>query len=720
MTAAAALSTSPNSSAPAFAGFRKSAFDAAIVGNGHAAGVVFVAPDGRVLLMHRAPDEENFGGHWGLPGGKAEDGETPDAAALREVEEETGYRHAGPLKMMDRVKTPKGMVFTTFAAPVDDKFAPEMADGEHTGFTWADLAHLPQPLHPSVAKTLGADIGVAADMTPEDWTGLRDGFLKWTREEAAEPEHARDDDLRDGKPGVGTVIKLQRQVRDNEERERQGMDVAGDSALVLALDRDSVREKDRDGRLRVARANISKANICPYRGSEIPNWSKLGLDPDRVYNLLRAPDELQKAMESSNGVPLLRKHVAVNAEDHKPYEVVGSLGTDADFDGEYLSNSLFVNARDAIDGIESKKKRELSMGYHYDADMTPGNFGGNAYDGVMRNIVVNHVALVEDGRAGPDVVVGDSMENLNMKPTRFAALTLAMTSAALAPLMAMDAKMAIPLEPFAKLNRQNFKANRADVLAAVRKAVDGKLAKGIAFDESPVAKVLEALEEMTGEAADESVSEEQHKAMEAAAAGNSDLGIPKKVGQEFADKDKGKTFDAEPLKAFLAEKGLGEDDISSVMSMLPSAQATDEDDEEKRKDEAEGARLKDREQGKDEDKMKDDEKVTKQAMDAAIRGVRDNERNIRVALGKVKPWVGELPASMAFDSAADVFRHALKMRGFEGHATVHADALEPILNAMEKPNARKSATREPLAMDEGSKTLAVKIAPGLEHIRIGA
>ena len=70
------------------------------------------------------------------------------------------------------------------------------------------------------------------------------------------------------------------------------------AALTLALDRDSVREKDRDGRLRVTRANISKANICPYRGSEIPDWQKLGLDPDHVYNLLRAPEELQKAAES--------------------------------------------------------------------------------------------------------------------------------------------------------------------------------------------------------------------------------------------------------------------------------------------------------------------------------------------------------------------------------------------------------------------------------------
>jgi hypothetical protein len=40
--------------------------------------------------------------------------------------------------------------------------------------------------------------------------------------------------------------------------------------------------------------------------------------------------------------------------------------------------------------------------------MTPGTYGGIKYDGVMRDIVGNHVALVEEGRAGADVHVGDA------------------------------------------------------------------------------------------------------------------------------------------------------------------------------------------------------------------------------------------------------------------------------------------------------------------------
>ena len=40
--------------------------------------------------------------------------------------------------------------------------------------------------------------------------------------------------------------------------------------------------------------------------------------------------------------------------------------------------------------------------------MTTGTYDGVEYDGVMRDIIGNHVALVEVGRAGSDVVVADS------------------------------------------------------------------------------------------------------------------------------------------------------------------------------------------------------------------------------------------------------------------------------------------------------------------------
>lgn len=67
----------------------------------------------------------------------------------------------------------------------------------------------------------------------------------------------------------------------------------------LAFDRASVRTYDQDGRLHVAITPISKANVCPYLGSEIPDWEELGLDAQRTYRLLRDPDELARAARPS-------------------------------------------------------------------------------------------------------------------------------------------------------------------------------------------------------------------------------------------------------------------------------------------------------------------------------------------------------------------------------------------------------------------------------------
>jgi hypothetical protein len=490
-----------------------------------------------------------------------------------------------------------------------------------------------------------------------------------------------------------------------------------DSRFLIAQDRDTVREKTRDGRLVVKKTNISKANVCPYRGEEIPGWEELGLDPQRVYNLLRDPEELAKAAPSLNGVQLLKIHKPVSADDHKPYDTVGSLGTDAEFDGEYLTNSIFVNARESIDGIESGKQRELSAGYHYKPDMTPGNFRGTAYDGVMREIVFNHVALVSDGRAGPDVIVADEAlkESKMVKATRFGAMVLALTGSQVAPLLAQDQKITLTKDLFAPLTSKNFKDSKPKLLAGVRLAMDGKLKKGIALDAS-MEKIGKAFDDFSSNmgSMDEPAPEDK-------------MSDEPAIEAVKAPVETGSTYDAEPLKGFLRDCGMDEEKIAKCMDMMPKAMAGDEDDEEAKKKKAEEEKAAQDKAAKDAEMDKD--KITKPAMDAALKAqadhfqkeltkVRDTERGVRVAIAEVHPWTGDLPASMAFDSATDVYRHALVMKNVDGAKTLHADALLPILKTLPKNGVqpRNDSGDHHLAMDSSAVSEAIKMAPGLENI----
>lgn len=336
------------------------------------------------------------------------------------------------------------------------------------------------------------------------------------------------------------------------------------------------------------------------------------------------------------------------------------------------------------------------------------------------------------------------------KPTRLAAGLLLRTASAVNPLLAMDAKIDyMPI--FKDLNTKNFSAD--DVMKRLRTAVKGKL---IAKDEEMghVGSMLKKVEEAAPAEAslDESVSPEQHKAMEAAAHGQSNLNIPKKVGQEFADADKGKAFDEPAAKAaeFLRGKGLGEDDIKTACDMLfekkvdppppdltpgekTGATAQDEDDDEeekKRKEkEAEDRRRADDKRADDrraddrraddrraddrraDDKRADDSmgkdeinEAIRLAVDENTKKVREAERAIRGAIVQVKPYIGEIAPTLAFDSATEVFRHAAKRLGIKNAATMHPDALLPVIEAQPRLGERPQSPRiaQDASDDEGS------------------
>lgn len=190
----------------------------------------------------------------------------------------------------------------------------------------------------------------------------------------------------------------------------QGKSVAFDAAP-------SQRETDENGFLHVGASHITKAAVNPYYGREVPGWQEAGLDPEAVYYGLRDPEELQASLETWAGLPLHIEHHIDSAEEPQKLTRVGAVGTGAVWNPPYVDAPLTVWDRAAIDAIEDGSFRELSCAYRYDPDFTPGSYEGIPYDFIMRNIRGNHVALVEEGRAGPDVVVADSHPTSTKKGT---------------------------------------------------------------------------------------------------------------------------------------------------------------------------------------------------------------------------------------------------------------------------------------------------------------
>ena len=351
-------------------------------------------------------------------------------------------------------------------------------------------------------------------------------------------------------------------------------------------------------------------------------------------------------------------------------------------------------------------------------------------------------ALLADEIARSRKLAHDSKENVmtTPAPTRIAYLALTRTATAVNPLLAMDAK--VDYAPIFKgLTRKTFDAKK--LTEAVRQAVKGKtIAKDADLGMGHVASMLNHIEGAAAkeESLDESVSEPQHKAMEAAAHGHSNIGIPKDVGKEFAEADKGKTFDDAGVGEFLRGKGVDEETIKSAVDMMfkksvgggadPEKESeTDEqrkakaeeaelnkeraDDAAKAKDEAEEAKR------KAEDAMKG--MVSKDEMNAAVKAavVANDAKNrgIQEAREYVRPWVGDLPIAM--DSATDVLRKTAKMIGIDEADKINDEGLRALIKRHPKIGAKPpQQANDELALDEAARDKLAKKFPGIDQIGV--
>lgn len=152
---------------------------------------------------------------------------------------------------------------------------------------------------------------------------------------------------------------------------------------------------------------ITKAGVYPYLGKQISQ----DCEPDKIYYVLRPKEELfrKETLDSLRLIPLIDGHTMIGKDFTAPEDkgLDGTLGDNVSHDTDTVYNDLKIISNKMKEEIQNGKK-ELSLGYFCRYDKQPGTYKGQRYDYVQRDIIANHLALVDKGRMGADVRVYDS------------------------------------------------------------------------------------------------------------------------------------------------------------------------------------------------------------------------------------------------------------------------------------------------------------------------
>lgn len=402
--------------------------------------------------------------------------------------------------------------------------------------------------------------------------------------------------------------------------------------IVFAFDKKSARSIDADGRMRVKNCILSTSEVNPYRGEEIPGYDGLGLKPMSVYELYRDPEEMRKSVASFEGIPLMIKHIPQTADDPRKEYQAGAVHS-ITFDGKHLRGDLLVSDGYAIELIESDELSDLSCGYRYDPDMTAGSHAGRKYDGVMRNIQGNHVALVDDGRATGAHVADAAFRNPQLPD----------------PSMQGDSKMAFPEQ-----ENQHEAAPAAEAAPGAAAAPGGAPAggtpQGEANEQANMAAIGQALKHIAG------LLENIHAKVggaQPAPAGGDTAAVDSDLNEEDTLETERKgamDFELQPAVEGEHEGAMDEGEEQDGDYPLPK-QAGQEGTPARGGNTPHGAM---------------DARAVRTAIDTAVEQAVKKERDRAARVEQAKRDVrGVLGEVYGMDSARDIYREALKQVGMD-------------------------------------------------------
>ena len=165
---------------------------------------------------------------------------------------------------------------------------------------------------------------------------------------------------------------------------------------------DKVTQDAQTGFVHITDVPIARVGVFPYLKAD-----------SSVEMEAKLPDELlsDSTVSSADSKPVTNDHPTelVNQQNASKY-MKGFTADNAHVDNDTLKVDMTITDADLISEI-NKGKQELSIGFETEIVPEKGEYKGVAYDSVQKNIQINHVAVVEHGRAGHSVrLIGDSAE----------------------------------------------------------------------------------------------------------------------------------------------------------------------------------------------------------------------------------------------------------------------------------------------------------------------
>lgn len=167
--------------------------------------------------------------------------------------------------------------------------------------------------------------------------------------------------------------------------------------------------------------SVRRYDFAPIQGSEetpegyLRVWCRAAKTGTQVYRRAdgsqvreyRPPEEVSSpdSLSTFGMKPVTWTHPSelLDSENTKHFQI-GYSGSQVRYNDGFVEVALTITDKDAIEKIKRRDATEVSAGYKVDYDPTPGTTeNGDAYNGIQRNIRVNHIAVVPRGRAGPDV-----------------------------------------------------------------------------------------------------------------------------------------------------------------------------------------------------------------------------------------------------------------------------------------------------------------------------